>query len=199
MENSAEILEALGIDTFRISKELTRIARIKKFPIQDFTEEKIRNAFLSGIEVELEDVGNERSGTRITIGKKNYRIKNIKRNLKYFVFALIYSVKVDADLSISNITDIIFLLIYIFDMIKISLSSDEAFVFWHIFRASEEEPVTDRNLVALISKAIDDDSYSRLSEEKIRDIVKDLIEKDMLIKEEDWYYDVTDRNTLPWQ
>ena len=193
MENSAEILEALGIDTFRISKELTRIAKIRKLPIQDFTEEKIRDAFLSGIEIELEEVENKRAGTRITIGANNFRIKNVKRNPKVFL-ALVYSVKAMQYLSI---IDLIIALIYIFEVIRIPLSSDEAFVFLNVLRTSEREPVTDNNVVDIIKKAIADDSYSILSEEKILDIVKDLIQKDMLIKE-DWYYDVTDRNTLPW-
>jgi len=148
--NSVDVLEVLGIDIHNISKYLIRVAKIRKLPIQDFTEEKIRNAFLSGIEVELEEVDeNERAGTRVTIGKKNIRFKNIKRNPKDFIFTLVYSVKA---IHCLNVTDLILALIYLFEALQISLSSDEAFVFWHIYRNSEEEPVTDNNLVNIIKK-----------------------------------------------
>ena len=197
MKNSIEILDALGIDTSRISEDLIKVGKIRKFPIQDFTEEKIKNAILSSVEVELEEVENERAGKRITIGTNNFRIKNVKRNPKYLLFALFSSIKADPDLSITGITGIIFLLHYIFKAVRISLSSDEAFVFWHIFRSSENEPITDNNLVDSIKKAITDDSYSVLSEDKIHDVIKSLIQKDLL-KIEDGNYDVTDRNTLPW-
>lgn len=199
MNNSIDIdvLEVLGIDVARLSKDLIRSAKFRKLPIQDFTEENIKKAFLSGIEVELEDFKNERSGTRVTIttstGVKNYRIKNVKRNFKDFIASLVYSVKAMTDLSV---TDLIFALISIFKALQISLSSDEAFVFLHFYRSSEK--ITDRNLVKIIKKAITHDSYNYLSEQKIRDIVKSLIQKDMLEKKGK-VYSITDGIVVHWR
>lgn len=194
-----DVLKELGINTSPISKFLIREAKIRKFPINDFTDEKIKNALLAGIEADFEEMQSNDTRTRATFIRKNdsgvnIRVKNVWINRKAMLDVLLDGC--EAFISLSPIA-LIRALKSVFEALQISLSSDEIFVFWNIYQHSKKEPVTDENLIAIINKAITNDSYDSLSEKEIKEIMDRLLQTKMITRK-DGNYSITEKIVVKW-
>ena len=199
MVDSINVLEVLGIDTASIAKTLTREAKLKGLPMKDFSEEKVKDAFCAGVEVDIEEIQNVNTGTRATVIKRDssgkiWGVKNVWLNRKALLDALL-----DFSEFVLCLSPISLIRAFkdIFEMLQISLSSDEVFVFWTIYKGSKQGSVSDDNLVSLIEKASVNEGYDDLSEKEIKKIVEQLIQVHML-KKEDNSYKITEKLVIQW-
>ena len=199
MANSVDILAFLGIDITGSTKRLAREAKLAGIFAGDFSEEKIKDILHAGIGADIEEAQAESTGTRAIIIKKDgsgkkWGIKNVWLNRKALLDALIDLGEFIFGLSLISLIRVIKDL---FELLQISLSSDEVFIFWTIYRASKQEYVSGDNYIGLIQKASADEHYDELSEKEIEKIVNRLVQIDML-KKQDGNYVVTEKMVVQW-